>query len=490
MTSIKGYTDLLFLGMAGGLSDAQRSFLQIIKSNADRLTALVNDILDISRIETGRLRLTIEPLDLAEIVTQVAIAFQEQYRDKDLALEWEAPEQLPRVRGDAARVTQVLNNLLANAWQYTPSGGRVTLSVQEMRGFLRIDVADTGIGIAPDDIARVFDRFFRADRPAVQEVEGTGLGLSIVKMFVEMLGGEIRVESQLDVGSVFSFTLPLVTTELPEAAPELLTAELPVVTGQRRKILVVEDDHDLALLLRRQLESEGYHVLLAGSGEDALWLAREEQPQLITLDLMLPDMDGFAVLERLKEHPETAPIPVVIVSIMGEPDKGFSLGAVDYVSKPFDEEKLLQSIRQALTRQRAGAADDKDGAIAGNLLVVDDDLDTRTFLIDALSLHGYQVWTAASGAEATERVKELRPDLILLDLRMPGMDGYDVIRQLKGDEETRPIPIIVITAGPVDLEQDRVRLLGMGAAQYMTKPLSIESLLLEVRSTLEAGQAE
>jgi DNA-binding response OmpR family regulator len=394
------------------------------------------------------------------------------------------------VRGDAARVTQVLNNLLANAWQYTPPDGRVTLSVQEMRGFLRIDVADTGIGIAPDDISRVFDRFFRVDRPAVQEVEGTGLGLSIVKMFIEMLGGEIWVESKLEVGTTFSFTLPLITTKLPEVAPELLTTEPAAVTSRRRKILVVEDDHDLALLLRRQLESQGYQVLLAGSGEDALWLAREEQPQLITLDLMLPDMDGFTVLEGLKDHPVTAPIPVVIVSIMGEPDKGLSLGAVDYVIKPVAEEELLHSIRQALARQDATAADAKDGATAGNLLVVDDDLDTRTFLIDALSLHGYQVRTAASGEEATERVKEIRPDLILLDLRMPGMDGYDVIRQLKGDKDTRPIPIIVITASSVDRERDKVRVLGMGAAQYMTKPLSVETLIREINATLEERQTE
>jgi PAS domain S-box-containing protein len=490
MTSIKGYTDLLFLGMAGGLSDAQRNFLQIIKSNADRLTALVNDILDISRIETGRIRLAIEPLDLAEIVTQVVLAFQEQYRDKDLALEWEAPEQLPQVRGDAARVTQVLSNLIANAWQYTPCGGRVTVSIHEMPGLLRVDVADTGIGIAPDDIARVFDRFFRVDRPAVQEIEGTGLGLSIVKMFVEMLGGEIWLESELDVGTTFSFTLPLSSTELPEVAPELLTSEPAPVARPRRQILVVEDDRNLALLLRRRLEAEGYQVLLAGSGEDALWLAREEQPQLITLDMMLSDMEGFEVLERLKEHPLTAPIPVVMVMILGEADTGFTLGAMDYVIKPVDEEKLLHSIRRALARRDATAAGAKEGAIAGNLLVVDDDSDTRAFLDDTLSVHGYQVWTAASGSEAMERAKEIKPDLILLDLGMPGMDGYKVIRQLKDDKDTRPIPIIVTTASPLDLERDKIRVLGMGAAQSMTKPLSIESLSLEVKAALEERQAE
>jgi signal transduction histidine kinase len=193
MTSIKGYTDLLFLGMAGGLTDAQRNFLKIIKSNADRLTALVNDILDISRIETGRMRLTIGALDLGQIIGQIVVSFQGQYREKGLNLVWEEPQGLPDVRGDAARVAQVLSNLIANAWQYSPAGGTVTVSVHAVDGFLQTDVSDTGIGISPDDVGRIFDRFYRADHPMVQEAEGTGLGLSIVKMFVEMLGGEIWV---------------------------------------------------------------------------------------------------------------------------------------------------------------------------------------------------------------------------------------------------------------------------------------------------------
>ena len=483
MTSIKGYTDLLFLGMAGGLSDAQRSFLQIIKSNADRLTALVNDILDISRIETGRIRLTIEPLDLAGLISQVVRAFQEQYREKGLKLEWVEVAGLPQVRGDADRVTQVLNNLLANAWQYTPSGGRVTVSLRQRDGFLQVDVADTGIGIGPDDLPRVFDRFYRADHPLVQEAGGTGLGLAIVKMFVEMLGGEIWVESELGVGSVFSFTLPLASAQLPEAEivhPDLIAVEPPPAVGRRPKILVVEDDRDLALLLRRHLEGEGYQVLLAGSGEDALWLAKEEQPQLITLDIMLPDQDGFAVLEQLKEHPVTSLIPVIIISVLTEADRGYALGAVDYVVKPFDEGKLLESVRRALAPQEKGEP--------LKLLVVDDDPDILNFLDQALSFHGYQVWTAASGREALERTPELQPDLILLDIRMPGIDGYEVIRRLKGEESTRSIPIIVITASPVDKERDRVRVLGMGAAQYVTKPLSVDMLVREIKAAIEERQ--
>lgn len=485
MTSIKGYTDLLFLGMAGGLSDAQRSFLQIIKSNADRLTALVNDILDISRIETGRLQLTIEPLDLGRLISETVTSFQEQYRDKGLALEWEEPKDFPEVRGDAARVTQVLSNLIANAWQYTPEGGSVTLSIHRLDGFLRVDVADTGIGISANDLSRVFDRFYRVDHPVVQEAEGTGLGLSIVKMFVEMLGGDIWVESELDVGSTFSFTIPLVTAEKPEEEviqPDLIAEEVPAAMKRRPKVLVVESNRELALSLRRRLESEGYQVLLAGSGEDALWLAQEEQPRLITLDIMLPDMDGFVVLERLRKHPGTAPIPVIVISVLSETDTGYALGAVDYVVKPFEEDKLLRAVQLALSPREK--AEDL------SLLVVDDDPDIVTLLEHALAFHGYQVRTAMDGHQALAEVEAGLPDLILLDLKMPRMDGYEVIRRLKSNEDTRSVPIVVITASPVDKERDKVRVLGMGAAQYITKPLSIETLVDEIKEAITERQQE
>lgn len=476
MTSIKGYTDLLFLGMAGGLTDAQRNFLQIIKSNADRLTALVNDILDISRIETGRLRLTIEPLDILDLIGQAIASFREQYREKGLDLEWSPPEALSLVRGDAARVTQILSNLLANAWHYTPAGGRVTVTAEERGDVVLVHVADTGIGISPDNLGRIFDRFFRVDDPVVQDAGGTGLGLSIVKMFVEMLGGEITVESELGKGSTFSFSLPLAAKEMPEPEPDLLVPEAPVALVRRPKILVVEDDRDLALLLRKELESDGYHVVLAGSGEDALWLAREEQPQLIALDIMLPDMDGFVVLERLKQHPVTQPIPVIITSVLPEPEKGYALGAVDYIVKPFNKETLLSSVRRALSPR---AAEEPH-----HILVVDDDPDILSLMEEALSFHGYEITTARNGREALELVAESAPDLLLLDLKMPVVDGYEVIRRLKAADATRAIPIVVITASPVDKERDKIQVLGMGADQYLTKPLSIENLIHEIKKAI------
>ena len=476
MTSIKGYTDLLFLGMAGGLTDAQRNFLKIIKSNADRLTALVNDILDISRIETGRMRLTVSSLDLGQIINQAVVSFQGQYQEKGLELIWEEPEGLPDARGDAARVAQVLSNLLANAWQYTPSGGTVVIAVHAVDGFLQTDISDTGIGIAPDDAARIFDRFYRADHPLVREAEGTGLGLSIVRMFVEMLGGQIWVESELGKGTTFSFTLPLTSTDLPEPALGIVTTDLPVGVARRQKILVVEDDRDLALLLRRQLESEGFQVLLAGTGEDALWLARETQPHLITLDIMLPDLDGFVVLEQLKANPLTSGIPVVIVSVLAESEKGFALGAVDYVVKPFVEQELLDAVHGALSYLETSQPH--------RLVVADDDQEMLAQMEQALVLHGYEVWTATDGQEALDAVQEIHPDLVLLDVGMPTMDGYEVVRCIRRDDQTRDIPIIVVTDRPADREREKVQVLGVDIAECITKPISIEVLIREIKRVI------
>jgi DNA-binding response OmpR family regulator len=396
-----------------------------------------------------------------------------------LTLEWKDPQDLPEIRGDEARVTQILSNLLANAWQYSPEGGTVSVSVRPVDGFLQTDVTDTGIGIAPDDVGRVFDRFYRADHPLVQEAEGTGLGLSIVKMSVEMLGGAIWVESELGEGTTFSFTLPLTTTDLPEPVPELLSTELATGHARRQRILVVEDDRDLALLLRRQLQSDGFQVLLAGTGEDAIWLAREVQPHLITLDIMLPDMDGFAVLEELKANPLTSRVPVVIVSVLAESERGFALGAVEYVVKPFVERELLDIVNRVLSRVQASPPH--------RLVVADDDPAVLTEIEQALLHHGYEVWTATDGQEVLERAHEVQPALILLDVGMPAMVGYEAVRQLKRDEQTRPIPVVVTTDSPVHRERERVQVLGMDIADYLTKPISIEVLIREIRRVIGEG---
>ncbi len=472
MTSIKGYIDLLYMGVAGPLSEQQKRFVTIIKNNADRLASLVSDILDISRIESGRVRLNFEPLSLKKVVEEVSLAFEHRIREKSLSYIVDIPDDLPPLWADKDRLTQILTNLISNACQYTPEGGSVTVTARAVGDVVQVDVRDTGIGIAPEDLPRVFDRFFRADHPVVRESPGTGLGLAITKAFVELHGGQIWVQSELGKGSTFSFTIPVAVEEKAEEKPiEVLPRE-----ERKGKILVVEDDRDVAELIRHSLEMEGYEVAVTFSGGDALWLARELKPDLITLDIRLGDMDGFELLERLKKDETTASIPVIIVSVVAEPEKGFALGAADYITKPFEEERLIMSVRSILEAL--------DGGRLNKILVVDDEPDVVSWLMDALTRYNFRVRGAYSGEEALRIVKEDPPHLILLDLKMPGIDGYEVLRRLRADETTRHIPVIVITASPVDREKTRVKVLGLGAKRFLVKPFSVETLVSEIKRVI------
>jgi PAS domain S-box-containing protein len=385
LTSIKGYTDLLLGDAVGPLRDNQRQFMSIIRNNADRLTALINDLLDISRIESGRVKLELEPLQIEGVVQDVVDTLRAPIEAKGLSLRVEIAEDLRQVQGDRDRLTQVLTNLVGNAYRYTPEG-EVSIEVSQMSGALRVDVSDTGIGISPGDQGKIWDRFFRASHPVVEEAGGTGLGLAIVKMFVEIHGGRIWVDSELDRGSTFTFILPTIEAQAP-GIPQAEAQIAPVSPGQKT-VLVVEDEPDIVGLVCHQLESQGYRVITAALGDEALAKANAEQPDLITLDVLLPDRDGFDVLKRLKENPRTADIPVVILSIVQDLESGFRLGAVDYLVKPIDEKQLIDSVKAILSRKE-------------RVLIAEDDPDTAGMLIETLERYGFmasicgcRVWMA------------------------------------------------------------------------------------------------
>jgi PAS domain S-box-containing protein len=470
MTSIKGYADLLYLETVGEINEAQRRFLSIIKSNADRLALLANDLLDISRIETGRIRLNVEFIHVSAIIHEIAASLRGEIEEKGLSLKLDIPESLLPIYGDRDRVTQILTNLVDNARHYTPAGGQITVSAQVRGNFLQVSVADTGIGIAPEDQEKIFDRFYRADSPLVQEVAGTGLGLSIAKSFVAMHGGEIWVESEPGHGSTFSFTLPLAERgkeleEFPAPSPS------PLSLASSKRILVVEDEPDIAELIRYHLEGHGYRATTATRGEEALAKAHQEKPDLITLDILLPDMDGFEVLQRLKSDEETADIPVVILSIVPDRGDGFRLGAVDYVTKPIDEGRLLSAIGAILPKEDL-------------ILVVDDDRDTTRLVQEVLGRAGFTVRTANNGFEALAVARWEQPGLILLDLKMPGLDGYEILKRLKRDRATQDIPVVVVTGSVTDEEVKRKKVLALGAAQFLTKPFVIDDFVEEIRRVL------
>jgi len=469
LTSIKGYTDLLLTGAVGPLTEGQERFMGIIRNNADRLTALINDLLDISRIESGRVKLELNSLNIRDVVQDVVETLRAQIEAKGLSLRVTVPEDLPAVQGDRDRLTQVLTNLVSNAHRYTPEGV-VAISVARMSGVVRVDVSDTGIGIAPEDQGKIWDRFFRANHPVVDEAGGTGLGLSIVRMFVEMHGGRIWVDSNPDKGSTFTFILPTIEAESPVISEPEGGASSAICASQKT-VLVVEDEPDIAGLIRHQLESHGYRVITAVLGDEALAKANAEHPDLITLDVLLPDQDGFEVLQQLKATPRTADIPVVILSIVQDEESGLRLGAVDYLIKPIDESRLIESVQTILDRR-------------ARVLIAEDDSNTAGLLTRTLERYGFSTSVAMDGYETLAMARREKPGLILLDLRMPGMDGYEALVRLKQDVETRDIPIVAMSAHAADYLSERQRLLSLGAVEFLSKPFTVEELVAELERAI------
>jgi signal transduction histidine kinase/CheY-like chemotaxis protein len=466
LTSIKGYVDLVVDGEAGEINEVQREFLTIVQENSDRLVTLINDLLDISRIESGRVHLNIQPVDVGEVFADVLGTFRTMIDQAGLEVEVEVHEALPQASADRDRLGQVLANLVSNAVKYSPEGGTVTLRAQPHEDWVVASVADQGIGIEEEHLEQLFSKFYRVDSSYTRDIGGTGLGLSICKSIVELMGGHIGVRSEAGVGSTFSFSLP------QAAEPEEPALEALPQRGEG-SILVVDRDPTVADLIERYLTRHGYEVLKAHTARDALRFARDEQPAAITLDVMLDDMDGFDVLRRLTEDETTKDIPVVVLSIVCDEGRSCRLGAARYLEKPIEQERLVATLEDLL------------GPVPSPVvLVVDDDRDTVGTLERTLAARGIDVMTAFDGREALESIAERRPDLVLLDLRMPVMDGYEVIHEMKTSPETMDIPIVAMTAYHVD--SDKSAILSLAVTQ-VSKPLEAEDLVIEIESLLEEG---
>ncbi len=459
LTSIKGYVDLLLEGEVGDLAEEQREFLEIVGSNAQRLVALINDLLDISRIEAGKIELSRTPVVLAPLIEGIARSFRPQIEAKQQQLTQEVAPDLPAVWADHDRLTQIITNLLSNAHKYTPAGGRIRIAAAQTGDMIRIDVQDSGIGLSEEEQSRLFSRFYRARNRTTQEVGGTGLGLTITRSLIEMHGGTITVESEPGQGATFGFTMPI-ATEQPALDAPALVAEVPASTEGGR-ILVVEDDPDIAQLIRRYLERAGYEVLIAGTATDALALAQRERPSLITLDVVLPDVDGLTVLEWLKANAATQAIPVLILSMFPDEGKGRRLGAEDFMTKPVDEEALLGRINRLLHHEASGTA-----------LVAEDDPDVRRLVVDQLRRMGWEVAEAADGEEAIARVRAGRFDVILMDVKMPRVDGIEALQAIRAMPAAQDCPIILMSGSPGVIESGPVFQAAFGVSQLLRKPFS------------------
>lgn len=455
LTSIKGYVDLIVDGDAGEISDIQREFLTIVQENSDRLVELINDMLDISRIESGRIHLKIEPIAIEDSIADAVDTFQAVLSRSGRTVKTEVPLGLPPVAGDRDRVGRVLINFISNAIKYSPEGGDVTVSAEQTDDGIKVSVTDSGLGISREDQKLLFTKFYRVDSAITREIGGTGLGLSICKSIIELLGGTIGVHSVLGEGSTFYFTLPLATADM---------VRMPLVRGPEGEgtVLVVDSDPEIAALIETHLAKHGYDVLKAYSAEDAMRVAVESKPQVITLDVILEGGDGFELLQQLKEQPETSDIPVVVLSIVCDEGRSCRFGAANYLEKPIDQDRLLSIIGNLAFSMSSPLA-----------LVVDDDRAVVGLLSETLRRRGFAVVAAYDGAEALAAIEQRRPDIILLDLRMPKVDGYEVLKTVKRDPVLREIPIIVMTAYQIDREQiDLIET----AAGFIDKPLSPEMI--------------
>ncbi len=492
LNSVIGFANILIKNKKGHLDGQETGFLKRILANGRHLLSLINDILDLSKIEAGRMELEIEDLELEPLIKETLAQLEGQLKDRPVALVADVPSEAASMETDRNKLKQVIINLVGNALKFTHEGS-VTVRVElgpDGRTPARIVVQDTGIGIPRDRLARIFEAFQQAESGTARKYGGTGLGLTISRSICQMLGYDLDVESEVDKGSSFIIRLAHRPRELREveqppeareaaeggvAAEEGAEEESHDSRGSMRdfKVLVVDDEHDSRVLLTHYLEDFGCQVLTTDDARHGIAMARHERPDLITLDLQMPGMDGWEALRSLKEDPELRKIPVVVVSIVAKEGRSRLLGAVDLLTKPVEREDLLRVLWRNLVRQRVG-----------RVLVVEDDADARAVLVRHLEDLGLEVRAAANGKEALRAVEREAPDAIILDLLLPEMDGMSFLRKLRENPYYSGLPVIVVTAK--DLSPEEEEELVEKASGIITKGDGMEERLREVLGTLFA----
>ncbi len=432
MNAIIGYTSLILDRTYGEITPKQENGLQRIETNSRNLLQLINNILDLSKLNAGRMPLFKETCRLKDITDEVLQTMECLAHERKLTLSAEVPEALT-LETDKTKLKQVLINLVANAVKFTHEGGvSIRAEALEEPPRLRLFVQDSGIGIKEEDIALLFEEFKQLDASPTREYGGTGLGLTICKKIVELMGGTIQVKSIMGTGSTFTVTLPAVMKTAPGEVTPL--PPVPDVKKGQKIILSIDDDPEVLTLLADSLKGTGYAFLGAQSGQEGLALARQVHPHAITLDIMMPHMDGWSVLQTLKNDPDLRSIPVFIVSIMENKALGFSLGVTDYIVKPFEREDLLSKLKAC-----------EKGA-PNKVLVVDDDSAMTRLLGESLKQEGYAVTVAANGRAALAELAQRKPDILFLDLMMPECSGFEVLEAIDKDPKLQGLRVFVMTA--------------------------------------------
>jgi len=475
LNAIIGYSELLVDDVQDDENEEYVPDLEKISNAGKHLLGLINDILDLSKIEIGKIELFIEEFEVEQMLQDVADTIQPLINNNNNKLIIEKSADIGSIHADMTKLRQNLFNLLSNAAKFSKESN-VTIRVNNVDSangeLIEFHVEDQGIGMTEDQLAKIFDPFTQADSSTSKEFGGTGLGLTITREFSRKMGGDISVTSEVGKGTVFSMSiladcrnLDVVNTDDYDFTASEIADDAPLV-------LIIDDDRNVRDLLRRNLTSAGYRTAVASGGDEGLKMAEELLPDAITLDVVMPQTDGWKVLSHLKSKPITEKIPVVMVTIVEDRNLGFSLGASEYLSKPVDRKQLAKILKRFL-------GDD----ISRTVLVIEDDADTREAMCRYLDREGANPVEAENGRVGLEKLAEVDPSLILLDLMMPEMDGFEFIEKYRENPAWHNIPIIVLTAKTLT-EDDRSRLDGWVKELYSKDDNNIEQVLNEVCALL------
>lgn len=476
LNAIIGYSEM----MLEEAEDSESEFLEDIgkiNTAGKHLLSIINNILDLSKVEAGKMDLFFERFEVQGLVQDVVTTIQPMIQKNDNQLIVNVVDDLGSMEGDTTKIRQCLLNILSNATKFTKDG-TITLNVwkdgPQEHAMLHMSVSDTGIGMTPEQLSKLFQAFTQADSSTTRQYGGTGLGLAISRSYCRMMGGDIVVESEFGVGTTFTITLPFTTDQ-----PDVSDTQLPIDDVHRhstRSILVIDDDPVMHELMTRYLSHENIDVISARTGELGLELVRKYRPDLIALDIFLTGMDGWSVLNELKSDDELRDIPVVVITISDDRQRGFQLGADEFLTKPVQK----ADIRRVLTKFVHLNQNSE-------VLVVDDDSYSRELLKKILMYEGYTVVEAENGRDALQKVELKRPDLILLDLMMPEVDGFMFLTEFRQSEMHRDVPVVVVTAKELT-DEDRVRLNGSVATIIQKSGISSSDLIANIARVFQANE--
>ncbi len=453
LNAIIGFSRVVLKKTESVIPERQAKNLRTIHESGKHLLDMVNDLLDVERIEVGMLRVSREHVDAVDTLSAAISTLAPATADKGLTFRWEPPAEAVWIDSDPVRLRQIVDNLLNNAIKYSDRG-TIEARVERAGDRVRISVKDQGVGISEDQLAKIFDPFHQVDGSSTRAAGGVGLGLHLVKSLLGLLDGEIGVTSEPGKGTTFTVSFPTATSVPGEAKAERVEAALSP-TGEGPIVLVIDDQREAIELLRSELVDAGYRVEAATSGEAGIAKAMEVKPVAILLDMVMPQMDGWAVLKRLRATPELSSTPVIVTSMLDNEPRAWDLGIVGWLTKPVAPEDFLEVFR------RIGLGRDAD------VLVVEDDPATQTMLVDHLTELGFQIRIASDGKVAVEEIEKQLPQAIVLDLMLPHIDGFHVLEHVRSRRNGNDVAVVVYTAMDLTIE-DRKRLNG-GVVEVLSK---------------------